>query len=276
MNSEDSPVSSVQEIREAVLREFQTSLDSALGEEQPFPGLAADLLTATENGEPLPPVEGRCDLYSLWSAVTALAQELKLQSRTFKQVNDTLAQLPEAVSTAIRQDSSAELTDPVEKEEEKEEPEAGLAMTHEWRPEKLHIDLLLDLRDRLERGLNSVHEASAGLVTRSRRIRWTRWFGADIEEQSQTREILIALEKGYTLTLDRLDEALRDCDVNPILCEGKEFDSHRMTAVELEETDSMPEGTVIGVYRSGYEWQGEVYRSAQVKVARRKLINRER
>ena len=264
----------MQEIREALLREFETRLDTALGEEQPFPGLAADLLTATENGKPLPSVEGRCDLYSLWSAVTALAQEFKLQSRTFKQVKDTLAELPNAVATAIRRDSSAELTDPVEKEEE-EEPEAVSAVAHEWRPEKRHIDLLLDLRDRLERGLNSVHEATAGLVTRSHRSRWTRWFGADNEEQSRTGQVLAALEKGYTLTLDRLDEALRDCDVNPIHCEGKQFDSRRMTAVELEETDSMPEGTVVGIYRSGYEWQGEVYRSAQVKVARRKLSDRE-
>jgi molecular chaperone GrpE len=272
MNSEESSGSSVQEIREALLREFETRLDTALSEEQPFPGLAADLLTATENGKRLPSVEGRCDLYSLWSAVTALTQELKLQSRTFKQVSDTLAQLPEAVATAIRQDSSAELTDPVEEEEE-EEPEAASAVAHEWRPEKQHIDLLLDLRDRLERGLNSLHEATAGLVTRNHRSRWARWFGA--EPHSQTGQVLAALEKGYTLTLDRLDEALRDCDVNPILCEGKQFDSRRMTAVELEETDSMPEGTVISIYRSGYEWQGEVYRSAQVKVARRKLSNRE-
>jgi molecular chaperone GrpE len=272
MNSEESPGSSVQEIREALLREFETRLDTALGEEQPFPGLAADLLTATENGKPLPSVEGRCDLYSLWSAVTALAQELKLQSRTFKQLNDTLAQLPEAVAAAIRQDSSPELPDQVE-EEEKEELDSAVA--HEWRPEKQHIDLLLDLRDRLERGLNSLHEATAGLVTRRHRSRWARWFGADGEPHSQTGQVLAALEKGYSLTLDRLDEALRDCDVNPILCEGNQFDSRRMTAVELEETDSMPEGTVVSIYRSGYEWQGEVYRSAQVKVARRKLSNRE-
>jgi molecular chaperone GrpE (heat shock protein) len=41
-----------------------------------------------------------------------------------------------------------------------------------------------------------------------------------------------------------------------------------MTAVEVEETAVVPEGTVMGVYRNGYEWEGEVYRPAQVKVAR--------
>jgi molecular chaperone GrpE len=276
MNPETSPARSVREIREAILREFETRLDCALSEEQPLAGLAADLVSATENGKSLPSLEGRCDLYSLWSALTALAQELKLQTRTFKQVNDTLAQLPEAVATAIRKDSSAELTDLVEEEEEEEEREEEEAASKApgWRSEKQHIDLLLDLRDRLERGLNSVHEVTAGLVTR-RRSRWPRWFGVDKEPQFQTRQVLAALEKGYTLTLDRLDEGLRDCDINPILCQGKEFDSHRMTAVELQETDAMPEGTVVGVYRSGYEWRGEVYRPAQVKVARRKLSDRE-
>jgi molecular chaperone GrpE len=83
----------------------------------------------------------------------------------------------------------------------------------------------------------------------------------------QTQETLAALEKGYALTLDRLDQALQDYHLNPILCEGQAFDPHRMTAVELEETDSVLEGTVVGVYRTGYEWEGEVYRSAQVKVA---------
>jgi len=84
----------------------------------------------------------------------------------------------------------------------------------------------------------------------------------------QTQDTLAALEKGYALTLDRLDQALQDYHLSPIPCEGHVFDPHRMTAVELEETNLVPEGTVVGVYRSGYEWEGEVYRSAQVKVAR--------
>jgi len=41
-----------------------------------------------------------------------------------------------------------------------------------------------------------------------------------------------------------------------------------MTAVDIEETSSVPEGTVVEVYRNGYEWNGEVHRTAQVKVAR--------
>jgi molecular chaperone GrpE (heat shock protein) len=39
--------------------------------------------------------------------------------------------------------------------------------------------------------------------------------------------------------------------------------------VDVEETEQAAEGTVVEVYRAGYEWKGEVYRPAQVKVARK-------
>src|ERR1700684_2342691 len=106
INGVDSPRDSLQETREAILRGFESWLDSALADEQPLPGLAADLLTAIENGEPPPPIEGGCDLYSLWSVVTALRREVKLQSRTFKQVNDTLAELKQTVVASLGEDSS--------------------------------------------------------------------------------------------------------------------------------------------------------------------------
>jgi molecular chaperone GrpE (heat shock protein) len=45
-----------------------------------------------------------------------------------------------------------------------------------------------------------------------------------------------------------------------------------MHAVDVEETDQEAEGTVLEVYRAGYEWMGEVHRPAQVKVARRPTV----
>jgi len=40
-----------------------------------------------------------------------------------------------------------------------------------------------------------------------------------------------------------------------------------MNAVDKEESTAVPEGTVLEVYRTGYEWSGEVFRPAQVKVS---------
>jgi molecular chaperone GrpE len=190
--------------------------------------------------------------------MTALTQEIKLQSRTFKQLNDTLGQM----RAAMQPDSSAASAREQEQEEESsaEQPTGRLVRQEQ-------VDLLLDLRDRLERGIRSVHEADGGLGAGPSQSIWARCFGVGRGHMRQTQETLAALEKGYALTLDRLDQALQDYHLSPILCEGQAFDPHRMTAVELEETDSLREGTVVGVYRTGYEWEGEVYRSAQVKVA---------
>jgi molecular chaperone GrpE (heat shock protein) len=40
-----------------------------------------------------------------------------------------------------------------------------------------------------------------------------------------------------------------------------------MNAVDTQESGDVPQGTVLEVYRSGYEWNGEVFRPAQVKVS---------
>jgi len=269
---------SVEETREAILRRFENWLDQALAEEEPPPGLAAELLQAIRSGEPLPPIEGSADLHTLWSAVTALTQEVRLQSRAFRQMSEALGQLPATVAERIREDVSSGRMPSAEKEEEEEEegeaageaPETIQEASSERRPEREQIDLLIDLRDRLERGLNSVHQASAAFAGGAGTGWWTRRFRRNRERQAQTEQVLAALEKGYTLTLDRLDQSLQDCHVSPIVCQGQTFDAHSMTAVEVEETDAVPEGTVVGVYRGGYEWQGQVYRSAQVKVAKAK------
>src|ERR1019366_4568746 len=90
------------EAREQIVRGFEAwldrNLDRAIADEQPPQGLTVELLSALENGDPLPPLESEqpgsrgCDLYSLWAAVTALTQEVRLQGRTFKQLNEALSQ----------------------------------------------------------------------------------------------------------------------------------------------------------------------------------------
>jgi molecular chaperone GrpE len=257
MNADTSSVRLSQEERERIVRGFEAWLDRYLdrapADEEPPPGLTSELLSALENGDPLPPLEGAqpgnggCDLYSLWAAMTALAQEVRLQGRTFKQLNETLIENARSLET-----SAAAAIPPAEARQ----------------PRKQEIDVLLDLRDRLERGSNTARSAAPELSPSSL-PRLARWVGLGANYARHAQEILAAISQGYNLTLDSLDEALVACNVSRIACQGQIFDPRRMTAVAVEEIGSVPEGTVIGVYRNGYEWNGEVYRSAQVKVARR-------
>jgi hypothetical protein len=254
------------EQRERIVRGFEAWLDQyldrALADEPPPHGLTVELLTALENGAPLPTIEsalagnGGCDLYSLWEAMTALSQEVRLQGRTFKQLNETLldgARSLEASAQAVSGSAGDE--------------SAGQAGARSQQPRKQEIDVLIDLRDRIDRGGATACNAVEELAP-ARLPLLARWSGLGRSYARHTQEILAALSHGYSLTLDSLDEALLGCRVSRIAAEGRAFDPQRMTAIAIEETGAVPEGTVVEVYRNGYEWNNQVYRTAQVKVAR--------
>lgn len=254
--------------RDAILRRFEAWLDEVLRPEEPPQGIAAELLAALDSDEPVHNPES--DLYSMQAAVTALTQEVKLQSRSYKQLNDTLA--PVAELHPRIDEVLAQYSDVV----------AELRHDAETHARAEILDALLDMRDRLARGLESsrvwVDEAAA--VSGAERRSWyARMFGRifarfmDRGAQSGEAARLAALEKGYQLSLDRLDEILSRFGVSEISSLDQEFDPESMSAVDTEETGRVPEGTVLDVYRAGYEWNGKVYRTAQVKVARAPKLN---
>ncbi|MBZ5623620.1 MAG: nucleotide exchange factor GrpE [Acidobacteriia bacterium] len=210
--------------RNEILRRFEQCLDTALAEEDPPAGIPAELLSAPE-----PAADGSAmDWYTMWAAVTALTQEVRLQGRAFKQMGETLA------------------------------------ADAERRSRKEALGGLLEMRERLLRGLEAVRgreKLQPGLWDRIFQKRWRR--------VQHALEVVVALEEGYRLSLGYLDDLLFQFQVQPIKCEGRKFDPRRMNAVDVEETDDAEEGTVVSVYRMGYEWNGELFRPAQVRVARR-------
>src|SRR5207237_4604202 len=121
--------------REEILRRFEVCLVSSLAAEEPPQGLSAELLSSLA-AEPKPISNGRCDLYSMWAAMPALTQEVRLQGRSFKQLSESVApitilapQLPEMHREA------------------------------QERARREVLDVFLDLRDRLARGLDQVRAA---------------------------------------------------------------------------------------------------------------------
>jgi molecular chaperone GrpE len=183
--------------------------------------------------------------------MTALQHEVKLQGRAFKELHNTLGTQASRMADEIRAAYR--------------ERERDIQRDTERRSRREMLSTLIDLRDRLARGLESVRAAEAETSRRSGRSWLARAFtkpGKDAHAEQ-----LAALTKGYELGLERLDQTLEEFNAHEIHCEGQPFDPRRMNAVDKEESSVVPEGTVLEVYRTGYEWSGEVFRPAQVKVS---------
>jgi molecular chaperone GrpE len=237
--------------RERILRRFEAWLDETIAGEQPPRGIAAEIL-AEVGGEEEPPFR---DLYSMWAAVTALTQEVRLQGRAFKQAS---ASLEAAVGVRQAVEEIRELA-----LQARAERERALEREAQRRARQELLEALLEARDRLARGL----EVSRGVAPAGGRGEGLARLLAG-GALRRREEALRALEHGYRLSLERLDEELDRLEVRPIAGAGVPFDARTMRAIEVEETGVVPEGTVLEVYRPGYEWRGEVVRPAEVKVSR--------
>jgi hypothetical protein len=238
--------------REEILRRFEMLLDASLAAEEPPLGIDAELLAIVVNGEQSSEADRQCDSYALWAATTALTQEVKLQGRAFKELTDTIG---------VQAGRVADQLQSVYRDRERD-----VQREAERRSRKEILGGLIDLRDRLGRGLES---ALAALPENANAGR-SNWLERLIRKRPDhaTAATLEALRKGYQLGLERLDQMLDEFNAREIRCEGARFDPYRMNAVDLEESTVVPDGTVLEVYRSGYEWNGEVFRPAQVKVSR--------
>jgi molecular chaperone GrpE len=120
---------------------------------------------------------------------------------------------------------------------------------------------------------------------------WERWFGppipnpalrVDEERQKAQQErarvvresserigaMLTSLVTGYTMSLQRVERALRQHGLEAIPTTGQRFDPEQMEVVEAVVGSGRPSGEVIEEVRRGYLWEGRVLRYAQVRVAR--------
>ena len=73
--------------------------------------------------------------------------------------------------------------------------------------------------------------------------------------------------RGMELIYNRVAESLKKLGLEPITSTGLPFDPHVHHAVEMFETDSVPDHTVLEEYQRGYNFRGRLLRPAMVKVA---------
>ena len=277
LNEQFAEAKTKEALRVLILQRFAGWLDDVLAEEKPLAGVAAELLAELFDDKASDTIGSRTgayDLHSTWSVMTALTQEIKLQSRAFKQLSEKVAPFAglgatidkllatnrEALSDA-RRIAEEGRTDRTERE-----TELKLAARNRSRRELTGV--ITEIRDSLVIGLRSAAESQRKLKEDPNRSRLKKFFINKSAAQNHKLEIVSSLKKGYQMGLDRIDEALQSLGVTEIVCEGKPFDARVMNAVDIQETGEVPDGTVLEVYRSGYMIDSEVLQPAQVKVAR--------
>jgi molecular chaperone GrpE (heat shock protein) len=244
--------------RDELMRRFEQWLDVALAAEEPPAGIDAEILAALAdvnpdaNPETDDEIDRPIDSYTLWAAMTTLTHEVKLQGRAFKELHTTIGAQASRVADEIRT---------VYREGERDRQREA-----ERRSRREILGALLDLRDGLWRGLESVRAVEPAIPKSAGQGWLARFFTK--RRKNPDADKLTALTTGYELGLQRLDQTLDDLNAHEIRCQGQPFDPRRMNAIDKEESAVVPEGTVLEVYRTGYEWCGEVFRPAQVKVSR--------
>ncbi len=73
---------------------------------------------------------------------------------------------------------------------------------------------------------------------------------------------------GFQMILSQFKEALSNQGISSFSSSGEKFDAHKHEAVEMEETTSHAEGTILKEFVKGYRSGERVIRHARVKVAK--------
>ena len=89
----------------------------------------------------------------------------------------------------------------------------------------------------------------------------------DFERALQTENADKTYVQGLELIRQRLFEALKKLGLEPIVAQGEPFDPHIHHAVEMVETEDVPDHTVLDEFQRGYNFKGRLLRPAMVKVA---------
>lgn len=209
------------------------------------------------------------------AAFTALRQELKLQTRSARDLGEQTERLLAGLSEAMRR------FDTVEPDEKK-------AVRHAAEP---LAEGLTGLDEALERGLVALEQARRQVLDNSapamhalldelyeRQPWWRRWMGRHLYQAARAgwleqaaeaqRPAWDSLQEGYRLIQSRLRRSMQACGLRRIPALGRPVDPHCMTVVEVADDSAHPPGTVVAELRPGYFWNDTVLRFAEVRVVR--------
>ena len=231
--------------------------------------------SSNENRDSPPPVDSPVlSLVDLVREFTALRHEVKLQTKSARNLEEQTAAAVEALGAAARQFESVE-------PRETEAAERAAAPL---------VETLADLDEALQRGQEVMEGARRRILDQSaaqfhreledlyaRQPAWKRWLcrgwhkaiGELERRMAQTnRQILDSLVEGYGLARGRLQRAMAREGLRRMACIGRPVDPHTMTVVEAVEDPGQAPGTVVDEIRPGYLWNSRVLRFAEVRAVR--------
>lgn len=222
-------VSMNSETRDRLVEQFRTYLDDTAT-------IAADDKIETVCDVA---TEASCDLFSLFTELAALRNEVRLESRQLKVALEKIGDLSDSL-----RESNQQLTLELNTQRNASLQAMGDA-------ESTLLLEIVDLRDRLQAGLSAAQGYRATGLARL----------------SNTPSVFIeSLADGMAISLRRTDELLTRYRVVPLAAKGQRLDPSTMHANAVESHQDQPDGTVLSEVRRGYSRNDEVLRIAEVIV----------
>jgi len=197
-------------------------------------------LDSAETAAPEPRTE-TSDLYSIFVEVAGLRSEVRTESRLVKEALDQFRGVFDTL-----QASQATVQQELDRARAAARDQADAAL----RPLLLDV---VDLRDRLSAALKSAVAARPG------------WLGRLLRRPASGDE---AWQEGLRMTLRRLDQVLLDRRVVAVQLVGLPFDPRRARVVGTSADSAAADGTVIEEVRTGFLWDDQVLRTADVIVSK--------
>ncbi len=194
-----------------------------------------------KGSETIKPLSNKLSLYSFYSELIALKNEIKIESRLVKQRLDRFEEIAARIEQR-NQEIGTLLQKGAAPPDGANSPDTQ-AIIHG----------LIDLYDKIQ--------ASLQTVSTSCHIRpWYQWW------QRSDETILLSVEKGQEMTLQRIAELLAWYGVVPMDVLSHVFDPHTMRAVGTDAIPDLEDGLVSKECRTGFILDDRMLRLADVRV----------
>jgi molecular chaperone GrpE len=233
--------------------------------------MATDRMTATDTAEKLvnrfrdylaasdaitQPSE-KLGLFSLYSEMKALKNEVKIESRHIKQ---GFVGIQEALK--LHEENIAQSQD-----QKQDGPELAPL-----------LDGIIDLYDRIHASLRALPEPSQGEPQSEQKEKKSFWLrrrkkeeeerNKRVQQLQREQDMIASMRAGQQMLLDRILGLLLSWDITPVVTLEQRFDPHNMRAVGTDTLPDLADGTVSDEIRTGFQQQGKVMRLADVRVNR--------